>query len=181
VIIRVLAPALSHLRPALRLTGPARPVIGRQGRRLALLQHEAAVLHRTHPRPRLNWADRAVFAAPIRLLPVRCAADGRLFRGARGSPLSESLHGRIWHQAHAAAIPGQAGTRRARRPYDLRHAALSLWLAAGAPPAEVAARAGHSVRVLLAVYAHCIPGCDQIASQHIEEALNPSHWPPAGP
>jgi hypothetical protein len=60
-------------------------------------------------------------------------------------------------------------------------AALSLWVASGAPPAEVAARAGHSVRVLLAVYAHCIPGCDQIASQHIEEALNPSHWPPAGP
>ena len=60
-------------------------------------------------------------------------------------------------------------------------AALSLWLASGAPPAEVAARAGHSVRVLLAVYVHCIPGCDQIASQHIEEAVNPSHWPPAGP
>ena len=76
-----------------------------------------------------------------------------------------------------AAIPGPARLR----PYDLRHAALSLWLAAGAPPAEVAARAGHSVRVLLAVYAHCIPGCDQIATQHIEEALNPSHWPPAGP
>ncbi len=110
-----------------------------------------------------------------------CAADGRLFRGARGGPLSESLYGRIWHQARAAAIPGQAGTQWARRPYDLRHAALSLWLASGAPPAEVAARAGHSVRVLLAVYAHCIPGCDQIASQHIEEALNPSHWPPAGP
>ena len=35
--------------------------------------------------------------------------------------------------------------------------------------------------VPLATYAHCIPGCDQIASQHIEEALNPSHWPPAGP
>ena len=34
------------------------------------------------------------------------------------------------------------------------------------------------MRVLLAVYAHCIPGCDQIASQHIEEALNPSHWSP---
>ena len=37
------------------------------------------------------------------------------------------------------------------------------------------------MRVLLAVYAHCIPGCDQIAGQHIEEALNPSRWPPAGP
>ena len=68
-----------------------------------------------------------------------------------------------------------------RRPYDLRHAALSLWLASGAPPAEVAARAGHSVRVLLTIYAHGIPGCDQIASQQIEQALRPSHWPPAGP
>ena len=106
-----------------------------------------------------------------------CAADGRLFQGARGGPLSESLYGRIWHQARAAAIPGQAGTQPARRPYDLRHAALSLWLASGAPPAEVAARAGHSVRVLLTIYAHCIPGCDQIASQQIEQALQP--WPVA--
>ena len=103
------------------------------------------------------------------------AADRRLFRGARGGPLSESLSGRIWHQARSVAA--MAGAARLR-PYDLRHAALSLWLASGAPPAEVAARAGHSVRVLLAVYAHCIPGCDQIASQHIEEALNPSHCPP---
>ncbi len=108
-----------------------------------------------------------------------CAADGRLFRGARGGPLSESLYGRIWHQARAAAMPQDGtGTQPARRPYDLRHAALSLWLSSGAPPAEIAARAGHSVRVLLTTYAHCIPGCDQIASQHIEQALHPSRWPP---
>jgi hypothetical protein len=69
----------------------------------------------------------------------------------------------------------------ARRPYGLRHTALSLWLASGAPPAEIGARAGHSVRVLLAIYAHCVPGCDQIASQHIEQALRPIRWPPAGP
>ena len=61
-----------------------------------------------------------------------CAADGRLFRGARGGPLSESLYGRTWHQARAAAaMPGPGRLR----PYDLRHAALSLWLASGAPPA----------------------------------------------
>src|ERR1700733_2438965 len=111
-----------------------------------------------------------------------CAADGRLFRGARGGALSESLYGRIWHQARAAAMPQErTGAQPARRPYDLRHAALSLWLASGAPPAEVAARAGHSVHVLLSTYAHCIPGCDQIASQHIEQALCSSRWPPAGP
>ena len=73
------------------------------------------------------------------------------------------------------------GTQPPSCPYDLRHAALSLWLASGAPPAEIAARAGHSVRVLLTIYAHCIPGCDQIASQHIEQALRPSHWAPRWP
>jgi hypothetical protein len=50
-----------------------------------------------------------------------------------------------------------------------------------APHAEIAARAGHSLRVLLTIYAHGIPGCDQIASQQIEQALRPSPWPPAGP
>ena len=55
MIIRVSPPALSHLRPALRLAGPDRPVIGLQGRRAA---RAAARGRRAAPRPA---------AAPARL------------------------------------------------------------------------------------------------------------------
>jgi len=75
---------------------------------------------------------------------------------------------RRWPRTPAATAPG---------PPE----ALSLWLVSGAPPAEIAASAGHSVRVPLTGYAHCMPSRDQIASQQIEQALRPSQWAPCWP
>jgi hypothetical protein len=111
------------------------------------------------------------------------APDGRLFPGARGGMLSESVYGRAWQAArHAALSPELAATPLARRPYDLRHAVLSLWLNATGEPAEVAARAGTSARVLHEVYLHCTDGQEGTVSQRIEDALDAAtgtmHPPP---
>ncbi|HEX5295396.1 MAG TPA: hypothetical protein VFW50_00175, partial [Streptosporangiaceae bacterium] len=60
----------------------------------------------------------------------------------------------------------------ARRLYDLGHAALSLWLNASGAPAEIAARARTSARVLHDVHLHCTDGQDDLVSQRIEDAVD---------
>jgi hypothetical protein len=59
----------------------------------------------------------------------------------------------------------------AGRPYDLRHAAASLWLNAGVAVTEVGRRLGHGVAVLLNVYANCIDGQGDAANDRIAAAV----------
>jgi integrase len=81
---------------------------------------------------------------------------------------------KIFHKARAVAFtPSESASLLARRPYDLRHAAVSTWLNAGVPAPQVAEWAGHSVDVLLRVYAKCISGQQDEAKRRIEEATRP--------
>jgi integrase len=107
------------------------------------------------------------------------APDGRLFPGHRGGPVSDSVYGRAWQSARAAALtPTEAASQLARRPYDLRHAAVSTWLNAGVPATQVAEWAGHSVHVLYRVYAKCVLGQDEASRRRIEAALSLDNEPP---
>lgn len=55
-----------------------------------------------------------------------------------------------------------------------RHACVSTWLNGGIAPAQVAEWAGHSVGVLLRVYAKCITGQHEDAKRRIEAATMPA-------
>ncbi|MEV6905119.1 hypothetical protein [Amycolatopsis sp. NPDC051372] len=92
------------------------------------------------------------------------AEDGRLFRGLEGGDVAESTLARVWGQGLQTALSEEKyRSPLARRPYDLRHACVSTWLAAGARSAQVAAWAGHSVAVLHEVYAKAPAGLEEVS------------------
>ena len=102
------------------------------------------------------------------------AADGRLFPATKSSgPLEPEVYCRVWREARPIGLSPARGDAARPRPYDLRHAALSSWLSAGVPPTEVAARAGHSVAVLLSVYAKCLDGQRDTFNARIQDLLEP--------
>jgi integrase len=100
----------------------------------------------------------------------------RVFIGPEGGPLRvNAFRARAWRPAVAAA--GLAPLT----PHDLRHTAVSLWVAAGASPKEVAARAGHtSVRVVLDVYGGLYPELETALRERLEAAYQAPAEPPAG-
>jgi integrase len=101
------------------------------------------------------------------------AADGRLFRAGDGGPLQESTYRQVSAKARGLVLTeAQVASPLARRPYDLRHGAGSLWLNAGVQPTEVARRLGHSVAVLLRVYANCVDGEQDVVNERIALALS---------
>jgi len=95
-----------------------------------------------------------------------------VFSGPRGGTVAEWSYLAVFRAAREEALgAAEAGGPLLGRPYDLRHAAVSTWLNAGVPAAQVAEWAGHSVDVLLRVYAKCIAGQHGEAKRRIEEAM----------
>lgn len=100
------------------------------------------------------------------------APDGRLFAGQRAEELPKITYLRAWRAARLLAFtPEVAATPLAATPYALRHACVSTWLNGGVSAPQVAEWAGHSVEVLLKVYAKCLDGQDAVARRRVELAL----------
>jgi integrase len=105
------------------------------------------------------------------------APDGRLFRGERNNDeLPKGTINRAWRRARAEVFTPEAyASPLAGTPYDLRHAAVSTWLNGGVPATDVAAWAGHSVEVLLKIYAKCLDGGAEQLRRKMDAALG--HFP----
>ena len=110
------------------------------------------------PLPRFVCEEVSVLATP------GVAPDTLVFQSPDGFPIRATLfRRRFWAPAVAAA--GLTPLR----IHDLRHTAVSLWIADGADPKRVAALAGHtSVVVVLDRYGHLYPEQDDELMERLE-------------
>lgn len=107
--------------------------------------------------------------------------NGRLFRSENGNPIIPSTYRQVWGKTRALAFtPAQRATPLMRCPYDLRHSGITWRLNSGVPPTEIAAWAGHSVEMLLRVYARCVAGLEDVWISRMEATLRPAATEPAG-
>lgn len=153
--------------------GKATPYAGRAWTDDGALYEERALKHRADGQTRTVPCPPAL----VRILRAHLAEfsdgpAGRLFYGVRGGELPSITYRRAWRSARKSALTAsEHASPLAARPYDLRHACVSTWLNAGVPAPQVAEWAGHSVEVLLRIYAKCIVGQDEAARRRISDAL----------
>jgi integrase len=154
------------------------------------VEEDRALKHRHRTEARIVPASPELVALLTRHISAfPPGKDGRLFVARTGragiplpppltKPISMGVIYRAWDHARRAALTAsEYASPLARRPYDLRHAAVSLWLNAGVPPTQVAAWAGHGVDVLLRVYASCVVGQERQARDRIARALEDTRGP----
>lgn len=125
---------------------------------------------------RATDATREVPLSPglVRLLRTHLdrfePVDGRVFTNARGRPPTSTNYGPVWLRARSKLWP-KGHPLASATVYDLRHAAATMMLRAAVPPAEVARRLGHSVDVLMRVYAGVFDDERERSNKLIDKAL----------
>ncbi|MEU1452802.1 tyrosine-type recombinase/integrase [Streptomyces avermitilis] len=161
------------------LLGESRPEVGKGW------TEEGTSYEKRGLKRRKSGATRSVPIPPVLAHLLRehiarygTADDGRLFRAARGGRVASTEYCDLWEKARKAVLtPREVKSGLAGVPYSLRHAGVSLWIKSGVDPAEVAARAGHSIAVLYRFYAKILKGGQQQSNSLIARALDEGEWP----
>lgn len=156
----------------------SRPAAGRDFTDTGTVHEDRGLKGRPRRGPRR--ATRSVPIPPVLVAMLRrhidtfgVAPDGRLFRSESGAVLPPSTYRRVWYKTRTLALPpDQHASPLMRRPYDLRHAGVTWRLNAGVPPTQVAEWAGHSVEVLMRIYAKCVRGYDAVWIDRMNRALD---------
>ena len=132
------------------------------------------LVHGREETPKTDGSERAirmsgVVGYALRDELSRGRADSELvFQNAGGGSLNyHNLARRVWYPTLE-----KAGLRR-RKPYQTRHTAATLWLAAGENPEWVARQMGHtSTKMLFTVYSRYVPDLTRKDGSAIERILS---------
>jgi len=139
------------------------------------------VLHMGPPKTRASRRTVGLPRFVVEELAAHLAGPGEpaafVFTAPQGGPLRvTAFRARVWRPAVVAA--GLDGLR----IHDLRHTAVALWIAAGANPKEVSARAGHSsVSFTLDRYGHLYPEADAALRDRLDALYGTAQAAPTSP
>lgn len=98
--------------------------------------------------------------------------SGLIFQSPEGGPLRKTFRQRFWLPAIRSAGVEPL------RIHDLRHTAIALWIAVGADPKRIAARAGHtSVSVVLDRYGHLFPEGEEKLAERLDVVFKAASSP----
>jgi len=128
-----------------------------------ILVEVQGVLHFGPPKTRASRRSVGLPRFVVEALAAHLAEPGDPEGFVFTAPQGDRVPGWVWRPATKAA--GLDGLR----IHDLRQTAVALWIAAGANPKEVAARAGHaSVSFTLAGYGHLYPEADSALRDRLD-------------
>lgn len=98
--------------------------------------------------------------------------NGLVFQSPGGGPLRKTFRQRFWLPAVRSAGVEPL------RIHDLRHTAIAFWIAVGADPKRIAARAGHtSVSVVLDRYGHLFPEGEEKLAERLDVVYKAASTP----